>query len=188
MAKQTTTDKSKSGGKDGAVNALELLRQDHAEVAKMFKEFEAGKEDMDEDEKEALATKICDALTVHATIEEEIFYPAVRPEIDDDELMDEAEVEHGSLKELIGKIQEEGPGAELFDAYVKVLGEYVTHHVKEEEGEMFKEVEDSEVDLEELGSQMQARKLELTAENDDDSDDTDSDDSDSPPKKKAASR
>jgi hemerythrin superfamily protein len=178
MAKTTTNDNARKSS--GKTDAIALLRKDHSEVAKMFKEFEDGKDDMSSDEKDALATRICDALTVHATIEEEIFYPTVRPEIEDDELMDEAEVEHGSLKELIAKIQQEGSDGELFDAYVKVLGEYVTHHVKEEEGEMFKEVEESEIDLEELGAKMQERKQELSGENDNDTD--------SPPKKAASRR
>ena len=147
-----------------APNALVLLRDDHKEVSDMFEKYEKRKNRMDADQKQKLAGQICQALTVHAQIEEEIFYPEVRPEIDDEDLMDEAEVEHQSLKELIAKIEDEGPEGELFDAHVKVLGEYVKHHVKEEQSEMFKKVRATDIDLKELGARLKARKEELMAE------------------------
>jgi hemerythrin superfamily protein len=145
-------------------NALALLRQDHAEVSALFEKFEKRKGRMTPQQKSALAEEICTALTVHAQIEEEIFYPAVRPQIGDEDLMDEAEVEHASLKELIAKIEAEGPGDDLFDAHVTVLGEYVKHHVKEEQSEMFKKVRASDLDLKELGGRLKARKQELMAD------------------------
>ncbi|MGJ0532316.1 hemerythrin domain-containing protein [Methylocystis sp.] len=114
-----------------------------------------------ETEKEELARKICAALTVHAKIEEEIFYPALRKSIDDDELLDEAEVEHASAKQLIAEIRSMSPKDHLFDAKVKVLGEYVMHHVQEEEQEMFPEARKSEVDLDALGIKLSKRKAEL---------------------------
>lgn len=140
------------------VDAIHLLKADHREVKGWFKEFEKLEED---DEKQTLAAKICLALSVHAQIEEEIFYPAVRGEIDDDDLMDEAEVEHASAKQLIAEIQKMKAGDRLFDAKVIVLGEYVNHHVEEEESEMFPESRDSDVDLKALGVKLAARKEEL---------------------------
>jgi len=145
-------------------NALVLLRDDHKEVSDMFEKYEKRKNRMDDGQKQKLAEQICLALTVHAQIEEEIFYPEVRPEIDDEDLMDEADVEHQSLKELIAKIEDEGPKGELFDAHIKVLGEYVKHHVKEEQTEMFKKVRATDIDLKELGARLKARKEELMAE------------------------
>lgn len=161
MAAKRKTTKSRP---QAAPNALTLLRTDHSEVAEMFEKFEKRKDKMNAAQKDALVSEICLALTVHAQIEEEIFYPAVRPEIDDDDLMDEAEVEHDSLKELIAKIEGEGPDGDLYDAHVIVLGEYVKHHVKEEQNEMFKKVRETDIDLKELGAQLMARKEELMAE------------------------
>jgi hypothetical protein len=145
-------------------NALTLLRQDHTEVSEMFEKFEKRKDKMTPPQKQALVEEICTALTVHAQIEEEIFYPTISPEIDDEDLMDEAVVEHQSLKELIAKIEDEGPEGEYYDAHVIVLGEYVKHHVKEEQGEMFKKVRATDIDLKELGARLQQRKTELMGE------------------------
>lgn len=141
-------------------DAIALLKADHREVKKMFADYEKLEEDAD---KQALATQICDALTVHARIEEEIFYPAAYEALDEDDLIDEAEVEHASAKDLIAQIQASSPAEPLFDAKVKVLGEYIDHHVKEEEGEMFPECRSSDMDLKALGEQMRARKAELAA-------------------------
>jgi len=110
-------------------------------------------------------------LTVHAAIEEEIFYPAVRDALDDSKLLDEAEVEHQAAKDLIEQIQDSDPSDPLYDARVNVLGEYVNHHVQEEEGELFPQVRDAELDLDSLGAEMSARQEELLsadAELDDD--------------------
>lgn len=141
-------------------DAIALLKADHREVKKMFQDYEKLEEDA---EKQALATQICEALTVHAQIEEEIFYPAAYEALDEDDLIDEAEVEHASAKDLIAQIQASSPAEPLFDAKVKVLGEYIDHHVQEEEGEMFPECRSSDMDLKALGEQMRARKAELTA-------------------------
>lgn len=143
------------------VDAIKLLKDDHKEVKTFFKQYE----DLDDEaEKQALADKICLALTVHAQIEEEIYYPATRAAIDDDDLLDEAEVEHASAKQLIAEIQAMKAGDRLFDAKVTVLGEYIDHHVGEEENEMFPESRDSELDLKALGEQLAARKAELMAQ------------------------
>ena len=141
-------------------DAIALLKADHREVKAMFAEFEKTEGDK---EKQNLATRICAALTVHTQIEEEIFYPAAYEALDDDDLLDEAEVEHASAKDLIAQIEASSPAEPLYDAKVKVLGEYVDHHVQEEEKELFPECRDSDLDLKELGVKMKARKEELTA-------------------------
>lgn len=166
---RTETSSRKSSSRSGAKaasgpNALTLLREDHAEVSEMFEKFEKRKDKMTSKQKQELVEEICTALTVHAQIEEEIFYPAVRPEIDDEDLMDEAVVEHQSLKELIAKIEAEGPEGEYYDAHVTVLGEYVKHHVKEEQGEMFKKVRATDIDLKQLGARLRQRKMDLMGE------------------------
>jgi iron-sulfur cluster repair protein YtfE (RIC family) len=137
-----------------------LLKADHKEVKAMVEQF---KKSRSESKKAELAEKICAALEVHAQIEEEIFYPAAREAMksNDEELIDEAEVEHGSVKEMIAKIKNGSPGDPMWEAQVKVLGEYVNHHVKEEEGEIFPKVRKTSLDLDELGEQLQERKSEL---------------------------
>lgn len=143
-------------------DAIALLKADHKEVNAMFKAFDKTDTDL---EKQRLATQICAALTVHAQIEEEIFYPAAYDALDadGDDLLDEAQVEHQSAKALIAEIESMQVGEPLFDAKVKVLGEYIAHHVEEEEGELFTECRDAGIDLKELGAQLAARKLELMA-------------------------
>jgi hemerythrin superfamily protein len=112
--------------------------------------------------KEKLKDKICKALIAHTTIEEEIFYPAVRGKIEEGEdMVDEAVVEHAAAKDLIQQLQEMQPDDELYDAKVKVLGEQIEHHVKEEEKEMFPKVKKSGLDLLALGQEMAMRKQEL---------------------------
>lgn len=139
-------------------DAIKLLKDDHKEVKTYFKQYESLEDDA---EKQALADKICLALTIHAQIEEEIYYPATREAIDDDDLLDEAEVEHASAKQLIAEIQAMKAGDRFFDAKVTVLGEYIDHHVEEEESEMFPESRDSDLDLKALGAQLATRKAEL---------------------------
>jgi iron-sulfur cluster repair protein YtfE (RIC family) len=113
-----------------------------------------------------LARQICMELTVHAQIEEEIFYPAAREALGDEgeDLLNEAKVEHESLKELIAKIEGSGSDDELFDANVKVLGEYVKHHVKEEQNEIFPKCRKSDMDLKALGEELAERKKQLMNE------------------------
>ena len=146
----------------GKNDAIKLLKADHKEVSDMVDKFENGR--LSKDRKVATAKQICMALTVHAQIEEEIFYPAAREASvrDGEDLLDEAEVEHGSIKELVAAIENASPDDdELFDARVKVLGEYVKHHVKEEENELFPKLRKSDMDLEEVGAQLAARKEEV---------------------------
>jgi hemerythrin superfamily protein len=139
-------------------DAIALLKADHKEVSEMLDKFESARST-----KEKLAHQICQALTVHAQIEEEIFYPAARDALGDEgkDLLDEAKVEHETLKILISKIEGSSPEDDLFEAHVKVLGEYVKHHVKEEEGEIFPKLRKSEMDLKEIGERLAARKKEL---------------------------
>jgi hemerythrin-like domain-containing protein len=141
-----------------STNALSLLRDDHQNVQELFDKFEKTRSD---DRKAALAEQICQELSVHAQIEEEIFYPAVREAIRDEDLIEEATVEHNSARDLIAQIEAGSPGEELFDAKVKVLGEYVKHHVKEEQNELFPQVRKTRLDLNELGERLMARKQEL---------------------------
>jgi len=150
--------KTKARSSRSAPNAINLLIEDHAKVRKMFKQFEKMKEKMDDAEKSELVQQICMELTLHTQVEEEIFYPAAREAIEEEDLMDEAEVEHASAKELISQLQGMQPSDELYDAKVTVLGEYVEHHVKEEEKEMFPKVRKARVDLEHLAEQIEERK------------------------------
>lgn len=147
-------------------DAIKLLTQDHRDVKALFKEYDKlVKAEADDGQKQALAEQICEMLTVHAQIEEELVYPAaydVLPEEAD--LVDEAQVEHASAKDLIKQIRSMQPSDELYDAKVTVLGEYIDHHVKEEEKEMFPKLKKTELDLKELGASLQARKSELTGE------------------------
>jgi len=143
-------------------DAIALLKEDHRRVAAMFLQFDRMK--ADGSRKEALVAKICQELTVHARIEEEIFYPAARAAEVESDLLDEAEVEHASAKDLIAQIQEMGPDDELYDAKVKVLGEYIDHHVQEEEGEMFPKCRKAGMELADLAQQLSERKAELMEE------------------------
>lgn len=129
----------------------------------MFERFET-LGDGAEPSKKQLAEKICDALNIHTILEEEIFYPAVGPAIDEQDLMDEAIVEHAAAKDLIAQIQEMEPDDDLYDAKVKVLSEQIEHHVHEEQDNMFPKVRATDVDLVALGAKMQQRKSELEAE------------------------
>lgn len=141
-------------------DAIMLLRSDHDEVKNLFDQFENAE---GTERKRTIAEKICDELKIHALIEEEIFYPALRGEIDDD-LLDEAVVEHDGAKVLINDIMSGGPDEEFYDAKVKVLSEQIEHHVEEEEMPkegMFAQARDTDVDLKALLEPMMARKQEL---------------------------
>ena len=149
----------------GTTDAISLLTDDHAEVAELFDEYEElVDDDAPDEDRQALAERICAMLTMHATVEEEIFYPAAREALDDQRILDQAEVEHATAKDLIEQIQSMDPDDELYDAKVKVLGEYVTHHVQEEEGEIFPQCQTAEMDLDQLGEEIGARKEELMEE------------------------
>jgi hypothetical protein len=142
--------------------AISLLKKDHREVEGWFDEYEQLEGD---EEKLALFNQIALALKVHTRIEEEIFYPAERGEVEDD-MLDEAYVEHDGAKKLIAEIEAMQPSEDFYDAKVKVLGEYIKHHVKEEEqpGGIFAQSKKGDEDLEAMGKQLKARKEELMAE------------------------
>ena len=164
-AKKTAAKKTPATARAAMSDATLLLSRDHAEVKKLFKQYDKLAEaEADGDERQALARQICSMLTVHATVEEEIFYPAAREAEVDSDLLDEAEVEHASAKDLIAQIEAMGPDDELYDAKVKVLGEYIDHHVQEEEGEMFPKCRKADMDLAELAQQLSERKAELMEE------------------------
>ena len=146
------TAKKTSGA--SADNAITMLTDDHKKVKKLFKDFEKMKEKGDAADKDALVEQICAELTVHAEIEEEVFYPAAREAIDDDDMMNEAEVEHASAKDLIEQLQAIDSSDPTYDAKVTVLGEYVNHHIEEEEKEMFPKVKKAKLDLDAIGEQL----------------------------------
>lgn len=171
MARKRTKDRSRSSSttrrsSGRGLDAIALLKQDHREVQKLFDQFESKHDRLSSEDKQALAEKICMELKIHTSIEEEIFYPAVGDHIEKaEELLHEAKVEHDSAKMLIQQIESGDPDDEHWDAMVTVMGEYVKHHVKEEQNELFPMVRKSkELDLRELGERLMARKQELMGE------------------------
>jgi hemerythrin-like domain-containing protein len=143
-----------------ASGPIEMLKEDHDKVKKAFKEFEK----LDREDTETcrqLVETVCADLKVHTTLEEELFYPAVREAIEDEDIMNEASIEHETAKMLIEQLENMGPDDPNYRATFTVLGEYVMHHVKEEEGEMFPQAKKADLDLEGLGERMRARKEEL---------------------------
>ena len=141
-------------------DAISILKADHRQVEAWFSEFDGARSTS---KKQQLASKICEALIAHTTIEEEIFYPAFLEATEDKDTHHEAIVEHAGAKQLISDIQGMSPDDDYFDAKVTVLSEMIKHHVKEEEqpGGMFAEAKKSEMDLAVLGEQLLARKREL---------------------------
>ena len=140
-------------------DAIALLIGDHRKVAGLFKKFEKAKGPR----KGKLAREICLELSVHTMIEETLFYPALKGKVKDD-LLDESHVEHDSAKVIIADILANRPGSGFYDAKVKVLSEIIKHHVKEEEQEIFPEVQDMKEELDSLGQEMHGRKAELMEE------------------------
>jgi hemerythrin superfamily protein len=165
--KKTSNPKSHatSAGTSAALDAIKLLTADHRAVKALFQNYqELVDSDARDDDKQDIADQICSMLTVHAQIEEEIFYPAAHEAIKEPDLVDEATVEHASAKDLIAQLEASDPSDALFDAKVKVLGEYIDHHVKEEETELFPQARKAKLDLHALGEQMSERKSELLAD------------------------
>jgi hemerythrin superfamily protein len=146
-----------------APDAIQLLKRDHAEVKTLFDSFE----DADDDEQEEIAEQVCKLLTIHTTIEEELLYPAAKEAFTDEEdkdLVNEAEIEHASAKELIEQIRAMDSDDEKFAATVKVLSEQIQHHVKEEESELFPKLKKAKLDIKALGAELFERKTELMDE------------------------
>ena len=147
-------------------DAIQLLKQDHRSVEALFKEFEQLEKEGGDAVEPIIATA-CTELKIHDKLETEVFYPAIREQAGDEEvedLLNEAEVEHTSVRDLIQKIEGMQGGDEKRNAHFTVLIEYVKHHVKEEEKEMFPKLKKLDVDLKELGARMKERKLELMEE------------------------
>lgn len=156
-AKKTSRAASSSSGPD----AIALLRADHKKVSDLYAQYESSRSTA---KKKALVATICLELSVHAKVEEEIFYPAVKAALKDKEMIPEAQVEHATLKELIAQVKDKEPDGEMFDAKIKVMSEYTKHHVKEEQNEMFPKAKASRLDMQELGARIAARKEELMAD------------------------
>lgn len=156
----TTKTPARDNAKPAAQDAIALLKADHAAVSRMFDDYDKSRS---APTKAALVAEICTALSVHAQIEEEIFYPAVKGALKDKTLLPEATVEHAGVKDLIAQLEGAEPDGAMVDAKVKVLSEYVKHHVKEEQNEMFPKVKASSIDLVALGARLSARKDELLA-------------------------
>lgn len=143
-----------------ARDAIQILVDDHRTVEQLFEKYDSARSASAQSK---IVRQICEELTIHALIEEQIFYPAVRDKVDDD-MLDEAQVEHDSAKALILSLQQTEPGDQYYDAKVSVLKEQVEHHVYEEErqrGSLFAQVRKSDVDLEALGAEMAALKQQL---------------------------
>ena len=161
-ATQKTKPVSHSPEGTGPQDADKLLMADHKQVKGLFAQYQnLVDDDAEAGERKALAEQICGMLTVHATIEEDIFYPAAREALEEQDLLNEAEVEHASARDLIAQIDSMDADDELYDARVTVLGEYIDHHVKEEEEQMFPRCRKSEMDLAELGAELDQRRTEL---------------------------
>jgi hemerythrin superfamily protein len=146
------------------MDAIGMLVADHKKVQKAFKDFEKLKKGGNKRGKSDIVRQTCADLTVHTSIEEEIFYPAARQAIKDMDVMDEAAVEHAGAKELIAQLESMQPGDDLYDAKFTVLGESVNHHIREEQNEMFPKVRKTKLDLNALGEQMAQRRAELQSQ------------------------
>lgn len=169
-SKSTGKSSSRAGQRNAArtssEDALHLLADDHKNVQEMFEEFEELRQENSEDQEamQLLVENACAELTIHAQVEEELLYPAAREAIDDMDLLDEAEVEHASARQLITELAAMQPDDDLYAAKFKVLGEYVKHHIHEEEKELFPKLKKAEIDLVQLGEEIRNRKLELRDE------------------------
>lgn len=159
------TNRSNSRADSTARNIiLTMLKDDHKRAKKAFRDFEKLDPHESSEECRMLVEQTCGELEVHATLEEELFYPAARSYLSEEELIDEAEVEHSTLKSLIEQLRTMEPEDEKFAATFKVLGEYVKHHVREEEGEIFPQLARAKLDWKGLSEEMNTRREELMQE------------------------
>jgi hemerythrin superfamily protein len=165
-SKTSSKSSGRSTAKTSSQDALHILMEDHQKVTEMFDEFKQMKKEgnTDEEAKQLLVENACAELTIHAQVEEELFYPTARDAIDDMALLDEAEVEHASATQLISELAAMQPDDDLYDAKFTVLGEYVKHHIEEEEKQLFPKIKKAKIDLVELGEDIRERKLELRDE------------------------
>jgi hypothetical protein len=167
MATRKTPSRSSSSSKgrgSAKTQIIEMLKADHKKVKKAFKDFEKLEPQEDPESAKALVDQTLADVEVHAELEEQVFYPAARQAIKDEELLEEAEVEHMTAKVLIEQLKSMSPEDEKYAATFKVLGEYINHHVKEEEGEMFEQMTGRGVDWDQVLEQMQMRRMELMQE------------------------
>jgi hypothetical protein len=143
------------------LDAVTLIKEDHRTVEELFGKFEKARDD---ERKKELARQICTELTIHSMIEEEILYPSCQGRIEDEEVLEEAYVEHDGAKVLIAELLDSEPDAEFYDAKVTVLSELIKHHVKEEEKRsegLFAQAREAGLDIEALGERITARKEQL---------------------------
>lgn len=164
MATRKTASKSTSSRSTPKSQIVDMLKADHKKVKKAFKDFEKLDPEKNPEECEALVERTLNDIEIHAQLEEQIFYPAARGAIKEEELLDEAEVEHMTAKVLIEQLRTMNADSEKFAATFKVLGEYIDHHVKEEEGEMFKQLTRPGVDWESVLEEMQQQRMQLMEE------------------------
>lgn len=151
---------AKSANGAAGPDAIALLKADHKRVADLYAQYETTRSAA---KKKTIVATIIEELSIHAQVEEELFYPAVKAALKDKEMVPEAQVEHATLKELIAQVKDREPDGEMFDAKIKVMSEYTKHHVKEEHTEMFPKARKTKLDMNELGAKIAARKDELKA-------------------------
>ncbi|MGZ3376568.1 MAG: hemerythrin domain-containing protein [Phenylobacterium sp.] len=164
MAAALPTSEKESGGEKAAskgLDAIALLKADHRALEKLFAQYEKARDD---DRRKALADRICRELRVHMRIEEEVFYPVSREHLKDDDIVDEAMVEHAAARDLMDEIEAMRPGEELYDAKMIVLEEQIEHHVDEEEEDYFPRARKTGMDLKAVGARMAALKDQLQAQ------------------------
>lgn len=150
--------------KKQAPDAIDLLDADHLHLHGLFASYrELARTQATPLQRRALAEEICLELTIHARVEEELFYPAVRELLRDEDVIDQAEEQHGSLRELVGQVLATAPQDALYDARVAALAEYVERHVRQEREQVFNRVLASRSDWQSLGRGIAARKEELRA-------------------------
>lgn len=157
MPRQAPANSSASG-------VFDVLIEDHKKIIQLFTEFQKIKDQADDETKQTLVEIACTELVIHAQVEEEFLYPALRDAFDEIDLIDEAEVEHGLARQLIGELESMQPGDDLYDAKFTVLGEYVKHHVDEEQNRIFPRMKKAGMDLESLGQDIRQRRNELRSE------------------------
>jgi hemerythrin superfamily protein len=165
MQRRAATNPSRTSRSSTGDDAVSMLMEDHKKVQKLFRDFDKAHEKQDDGTCEQIAQLVCAELEVHTTLEEELFYPAAREALGEEaELIDEAEIEHQSAKDLIADLRAMNATDQKFAPTFTVLAEYVRHHVKEEEGEIFPKAKKAKVDMNSLGQEMQARKTQLMEE------------------------
>lgn len=165
MQRRSATSSTRASRSSSRDDAVSMLMEDHKKVQKLFRDFEKAHDKEDDEACQQIAQLVCAELEVHATLEEELFYPAAREVLgQDEELIDEAEIEHQSAKDLIAQLRAMDAEDQKFAATFTVLAEYVKHHIKEEEREMFPKAKKAKLDVESLGQELQARKSELAQE------------------------